>query len=407
MAANLANNPAPAAKRWLVLAAAVLINFCNGIGYTWSVFVNPLHEAHGWSASELAFAFTLSMGFVAPVAMVASAFLQKIRGPKLMIVLSCLLAGCGIFCSGYARSIAVLYLTYGICFGFGFNVTNSLIMGSVVHFFPDRRGLALGCVLTGLASGSAILAPLAAWMVGRPALSVGGTFRLLGIGFLVVTGLCSLLFKNPPQQAPARQDPGNRTWQSAMLRDGSFYVIALMFVAAAYAGVTLISNASPIGQSMFSLSPQTASLAISVIAVSNALGRLSGGALNDRIGGVATLRLLYAATAALLLSLALLRSQPLFILAMTGIGFCYGICMVTFPAMISARYGARHFVLNYGITFTAFAVTAYFAPKVSAVIRTRFAGDFTWAFYIAAAVCLLGIALTFLFRGLLRRKLAD
>jgi OFA family oxalate/formate antiporter-like MFS transporter len=61
-------------------------------------------------------------------------------------------------------------------------------------------------------------------------------------------------------------------------------------------------------------------------------------------------------------------------------------------------YGSRHFVLNYGITFLAFALTSYFAPKVSAIIRTTQNGDYTLAFYIAAAVCLAGIGLSVLLR---------
>jgi MFS transporter, OFA family, oxalate/formate antiporter len=403
----------PGTNRWVVLGASILINFCNGIGYTWSVFINPLGALHNWSPSELAFAFTLSMGFVAPVTMIASAFLQKIRGPKFMIILGSILAAGGIFASSYAQSIAFLYLTYGILFGFGFNVTNSLIMGSIVKFFPDRKGLALGCVLTGLASGAALLAPLAAWLIGKPTLGATGTFRIFGSGFLVLTILGSIMFKNPPdiqavaaaaaQETAAKEDTpkvhsAERTWQSTILQDKRFYLIALLFVAAAYAGITLISSASPIGQSMFGLSPQSASFAISIIAVSNALGRLAGGALNDRIGGANSLRIIYGTSVIMLLAMTLVHSPLLFILAMTGIGFCYGICMVTFPSMISMIYGSRHFVLNYGITFLAFALTSYLAPKVSAIIRTSQNGDYTLAFYIAAAVCLAGIGLSILLR---------
>ena len=36
-------------KRWLIAAAAVVMQLCLGTVYAWSVFKKPLMTSHGWS----------------------------------------------------------------------------------------------------------------------------------------------------------------------------------------------------------------------------------------------------------------------------------------------------------------------------------------------------------------------
>ena len=43
-----------------VLAAAVLVELCLGSGYGWSVFVRPLMDRHGWTRSQVTFAFSVA-----------------------------------------------------------------------------------------------------------------------------------------------------------------------------------------------------------------------------------------------------------------------------------------------------------------------------------------------------------
>jgi OFA family oxalate/formate antiporter-like MFS transporter len=391
-------------NRWTILAASVLINLCNGVGYTWSVFIDPLHKHFGWSFEGLAFAFTLNMGIVSPVAFILSARLQAARGAKFAIVLGSLLNGLGLFLTGFVHSLPLLYLTYGLVTGFGFTIANGAVMSNIVKYFPDRKGLALGLVLAGLGSGATVLAPLAAAMIKSPAIGVIATFKLLGIALFLTAFACSFLIKNAPDGfappggfAGPPGGPADKNWR-AMLADADFYVIVLLFILASYTGVTIISSASPIGQAMYGLSPQTAAFCVSIVAMCNGLGRIAGGALNDRVGGANALTIIYLAMLATLAVLIAARTAQAYAAAMVVIGLCYGTCMVTFPAIISTRYGPKHFTANFGLTFVAYSVTAYLAPRAASGIRVAYGGDYTPAFCLAAAACILGLALTYLYR---------
>jgi MFS transporter, OFA family, oxalate/formate antiporter len=50
--------------------------------------------------------------------------------------------------------------------------------------------------------------------------------------------------------------------------------------------------------------------------------------------------------------------------------------------------------MNYGVMFTAFGIAAFLGPRLAATVKEVHHGDYTYAFLIAAASSLIGIALT-------------
>ena len=66
----------------------------------------------------------------------------------------CLLSGLGWVSSAYAASLTSLYLTYGLFCGIGTGIVYVGIIGLVVRWFPDRRGLATGVVAAGYGFGA-------------------------------------------------------------------------------------------------------------------------------------------------------------------------------------------------------------------------------------------------------------
>ncbi|MFA6506123.1 MAG: OFA family MFS transporter [Treponemataceae bacterium] len=394
-------------SRWLILALSVLVNLCNGVGYAWSVFAEPLRAQFGWSPEQLALAFTINMGFVAPFAMIASARIQKWKGARFSIILGSILTAAGLILTSFANSLATLYLFYGVVSGFGFNISFGAVISNTVKFFPDRKGLSLGLVIAGFGSGAIVMAPVVSLLIAAPGIGVMGAFRYLGVSLMLIVIAAGFLIENAPSQPaatagnvagkPASSALEGKTWKQ-LPATPTFYLIVLLFITASFTGLTVISSVSPMAQKMFFLTPQTAALIVGIVSVSNALGRIGGGALNDRIGNANVLAAIYGVSILALLILVTFKTVSAFVPAMVLIGAAYGACMVTFPAIVSTRFGTEGFTANYGVTFFAYALSSFLAPRIAAMIRTANNGDYSAAFIVASFVAAAGLALSFMFK---------
>ena len=75
-------------------------------------------------------------------------------GARSLIAAGCLLSGLGWISAAYATSLTRLYLTYGLFCGIGTGIVYVGIIGLMVRWFPDRRGLATGLVAAGYGFGA-------------------------------------------------------------------------------------------------------------------------------------------------------------------------------------------------------------------------------------------------------------
>ena len=81
-----------------------------------------------------------------------------------VIMLGGVICAVGMFTSSFAPNIYVLYLTYGLVWGFGSCLCNCAALFVLPHFFSARIGLANGIVFFGapvgtLANGHALCKP--------------------------------------------------------------------------------------------------------------------------------------------------------------------------------------------------------------------------------------------------------
>lgn len=382
-------------NRWVVLGALLLVNISMGTGYAWSVFTGPLADRFGWDSVQLALAYTINMG-IAPIPMLLGARLQRLFGDKKNILIGGMIAGIGLVITGYVNSLAGFYVAYGILNGFGFNIAFSAVMAASVKHFPDKSGMALGAVMAGFPFGSLVIAPIATLLMNE--YGVMNAFKILGVTVFAIVCLCSFLIRDAQTiQSGKAEAKGNRKsgsvdmpWRKMFL-DPGYYLILLLFGAGVFGGVMIISSAASIAKGMYLLPPVAASLIVGLIAVANGSGRVLGGSLFDKLGENRVLIVLYTVNLLSLLLLVFIKTQIAFAIAAILIGFCYGACIATIASTINKRYGSKYFTANYAITFIAYSCLTYIAPRVAAGIQSANHGDFTKAFYIAAAVSIVGL----------------
>ena len=136
-------------------------------------------------------------------------------------------------------------------------------------------------------------------------------------------------------------------------------------------------------------------LLVAILALGNAGGRIIAGLVSDRFGRTRTLLFVFLFQALMLALLSQLgHISAMVIICTVLIGFNYGSCLSLFPSMTADYFGLRNMGVNYGIVFTAWGFGSIMAA-VAGKIHV-WTGSYTMALVLAALLCILGAAMTFL-----------
>lgn len=398
-------------KRWIILLAACFINLCLGSIYAWSVFSSAMAEYFNTTlgmnvtAGDLAIVYTIANS-VGPITMISGGWFNDKFGPKMVILVGGIMWGLGMFLSGFATSVGYLILTYGIIGGLGLGMAYGSTISTCVKFFPDKRGLIGGITTAVYGMSSVILPPIVTAVVSS--FDATFAFKLVGIVFIVlIAASCLFLEQCPegyrpegwePKTAAGTAAPKNLDWKE-MLKMPVFYIMLLLLTCGAFSGMMVISQASPVAQNMIGMTPAAAGIAVSVLALFNALGRIAAGTLSDKIGRINTLTLA-CVLGVVGLSLLYLCGQgtvALFYVGLSVVGVSFGSFMGVYPGFTADQFGPKNNSVNYGIMFIGFALAGYFGPQI---MRNTYAqnGAYGQAFIYAIIFSVVGVAFTILYR---------
>ena len=193
--------PSKLPNRWLIALAGMWLQLFLGTVYAWSYFQQPLVDTYGWAHTQVAWTFSLAICCLGLAAAWAGKKLPDLRPAQtgrhrrhpLWRRLS---AGCPAL---HWRSLALLYLGYGVIGGTGLGLGYVTPVATVAKWFPDRKGLATGLVIMGFGFGALLMSKLIApalysWSGGNLAVVFAG----LGVCFTAATLLGALPLRDPP-----------------------------------------------------------------------------------------------------------------------------------------------------------------------------------------------------------------
>ncbi len=329
-------------------------------------------------------------------------------GPRLVASLGGALCGIGMIVASFGTRSSTLPITvgFGVLTGVGMGLGYAAATPAAVKWFPpQRKGLITGIVVAGFALASVYIAPLTKLLLQL--YGVPGSFRFLGIMFLLVTvGLAQLLVNPPAGYVPVGSRPAalaggkgaspavasNYGWRQ-MLRTPQFALLWLMYACSAFAGLMIIGHMAKIAALQMS-GLDLGFLLVAVLAIGNALGRVVAGVVSDKIGGIRTMLIVFLAQAAMMGVLAFSHTVATLVPVAAAVGFCYGANLSLFPSTTAGFFGTENLGVNYGLVFTAWGVGGVFGSMVAGSIVDS-AGSYGLAYAIAAGLCVLAAGLTF------------
>jgi OFA family oxalate/formate antiporter-like MFS transporter len=386
------------AGRWVQLWLGVLcMALIANLQYAWTLFVDPMHVARGWSLAEIQWAFSIFIATETWLTPAAGAIVDRLgprTGPSLTIAMGGLLAGIGWVINAYADSLALLYVGAAVS-GTGAGAIYATCVGNAVKWFPDRRGLAVGFTAAGFGAGAVLtVIPI------RLTIAAAGyaqAFLWFGIGQALIVIVISRILHGPDQpivlankaNAGLQQSTASST-STEMLRSPVFWLLYVMFLGVSASGLMATAQLAPIAKdygisnTVIFFGATTLSVALVVDNVLNGLARPFFGGLSDRIGRENTMALAFTLGAASYWLLAVAGNTPWTFVVCAGlIFFTWGEIFSLFPSICTDTFGPKYATANTSLLYTAKGTSAFLVPLAN-LLKTA-TGTWESVFLVAAA----------------------
>jgi len=382
--------------RWPQLTFAVLSTvMLANMQYGWTLFVNPMHDANGWSRASIQVAFTIMIFVNTWLSPVEGWFVDR-YGPRPVVMVGAVCSAVSWVINSEAHSIAVLYSS-AIVGGLAIGCVFGTCMGTALKWFPDRRGLAAGMIAAGYGLGAALTAAPLALTIQQS--GYRHAFRTFGL-LQGVTILCFAMLLVKPVKPAASTVLRKRIYQGAELTPGQtirtkvFWLIYLIYLLIAFGGMIITAQLGPIARdfgiekstvTILGFSAPVLALAVSLDNFANGITRPVCGFLSDILGRENMMLLVFSLESLALFAVAAFGHNPYsFVVFMALVFLFWGEIFVVFPAICGDSFGVRYATANNGLLYTAKGTAALTVPLAN--LLTGVTGNWT-SVLITAGFC--------------------
>ena len=394
--ASLEARASTASTRWIQLVLGLIAMMSiSSPQYVWTLFTKPFQDSLGATLPAIQVTFTIVIvlqTWFSPV----QGYLVDRFGPRLLIAVGCLLSGLGWITSAYVTSLTGLYLTYGLLCGIGTGIVYIGIIGLMVRWFPDRRGLATGAVAAGYGFG-AILTTFPIDTMMRQS-GYQHTLVVFGIILGLVGAAAALAMRMPGKDDMLPPPPAMASKAGVppaeMLRNRIFWLMFVMMTMMATGGLMVISQFAAFSRDfgtanvvVFGLAALP--LALTVDRLTNGLTRPFFGWVSDRIGRENTMAIAFLMEAAAVTLMVLFRDNALALVVLSGLVFFgWGEIFSLFPSTLTDTFGPKYAATNYGFLYIAQGVGSILAGPAAAYLKQT-TGSWTSVFIVVAVLDIL------------------
>jgi len=381
--------------RWTQLAVGLVCMMAiSSPQYVWALFTKPMAAKLGVSLAELQVTFSILIvlqTFLAPV----QGFLVEKFGPRRLLSVGALLTGASWVLAASAQSVVTLYLTYGLLGGIGTGIIYIGVIGLMVKWFPDKRGLATGLVAAGYGMGAVVTT----FPISNSLAASGYQHTLVVYGLAIGTvGLvAALALQRPPngyvpprESAPVIRNARDAT-PGRMLGTPLFWLLFVMMAMMSTSGLMVISQMGAFARDfgvadVLVLGLAALPLALTLDRITNGLTRPFFGWLSDRIGRENTMFIAFALEGVAMTAWLLTRDNAVLFVLLSGLVFFgWGEIFSLFPSTLTDTFGPRHASTNYGFLYMAQGVGSILGGPLAALLYQK-TGTWTAVFAVVIAM---------------------
>lgn len=417
--------------RWIFVLAGMIMNFCLGAIYAYSVVRIPLEAYYKGlavevTATNMLYPFIVFLLVFAIVMPLAGPYIVSM-GPKKVAMIGGVLVGLGWFSASIASSPLTLSILYGIIGGLGVGIAYGVPIAVSSRWFPDKRGLAVGLTVLGFGFSAAIMAPMADFLVKNYG-GILSTMRIFGIAFLIIIVLLGMLMTFPPAgwvprgwkpPAPkAGAAPAVDFMRNEMTKTTTFYGLWICYTIGTLAGLMAIGVSKPVGLEVAASAGMDKVAAgalmtglIIPFAACNGFGRPIFGTLTDKLTPRNTAMISYVLI--ILASLLIYMSPssvPMFTLGFALLWGCLGGWLAIAPTATTTFFGPKNQPNNYGIIFSAYGIGAIAGNLLSGYVKDNFVDNmangklvranvhpeaYMYIFYVTLVLALVGMLIAY------------
>jgi MFS transporter, OFA family, oxalate/formate antiporter len=409
MSATAANAPGqaiPNGFRWMQLTIGVIcMAMIANLQYGWTFFVNPMAKAHSWDVASIQVAFSIFVALETWLTPLEGWIVDSLgqRGPRLMVAAGGVCVALGWLINARAGSLEMLYLGAAIS-GIGAGAIYATCVGNAVKWFPDRRGLAVGCTAAGFGAGAAVTVIPIQMMIAS--IGYADTFFWFALGQgLIIFALAWLL--RPPLAGEVPTASTVKVLQSKtsstpgqMLASPIFWILYIMFILVSASGlmvaaqVAIIAKDYGVSQTVLMFGATTLTVAGIIDNLANGGARPFFGWVSDQIGREYTMAIAFTAGGFAYWLLGTAGTTPwTFVICAAIVFFTWGEIFSLFPSTCTDMFGPKYATTNTSLLYTAKGLSAFIVPLAN-ILKT-YSGNWHTVFAVAAIMnfIVVGLAL--------------
>jgi len=393
-------------NRWFAPIAALSIHLCIGQIYAFSVFNKPLTKIIGiteqlpedWKLAELGWIFTIAIFFLGASTAVLGKWVERV-GPRQTMFFAAIFFSSGFLLSSlgiYLHELWMLYLGSGVLGGIGLGLGYISPVSTLIKWFPDRPGMAIGMAIMGFGGGAMIASPLSVYLIEfyatETSAGVSETFLTMGLLYLVVMLFGSFIVRIPPENwKPKGYDPTTTkknkliTTQNVLVDEAvktpQFWLLFIVLGLNVSAGIGVLSQASVMIQEMFStenigateaVTARDAAIFVGLLSLFNMIGRFVWSTLSDYLGRKTTYSIFFILGIFLYILIPFtveIGSVLLFTITFSIIISMYGGGFATIPAYLKDMFGPKQIGAIHGKLLLAWSMAAIIGPVTINYLR--------------------------------------
>ncbi len=367
--------------RWGQLIAGVIcMVLIANLQYGWTLFVNPINKAHGWSIASIQVAFSIFIAletWLTPIEGWIVDSLGARRGAKLMVAFGGIMVAAGWIINSYADSLTMLYLG-AVVGGIGGGAVYATCVGQAVKWFPDRRGLAVGLTAAGYGAGAAIsVVPIREVIASSGYEAAFFWFGLIqgGVVFILAWLLRAPDANEIPSASSAKVAQTTRSFTPLeVLSTPVFWLLYIMFVMVSASGLMATAQIAPIAKdfgitdTIVFWGATTLSAALIIDNICNGGARPLFGWISDNIGRENTMVVAFGLGGVAYWLLGSLGYAPLgFVIFAAMIFLTWGEIFSLFPSTCTDTFGSKFATVNLSLLYTAKGTSAFLVPLANVI----------------------------------------